>query len=60
MNTLDRAASGTFMQPRGRAATSVSYVVVLLDTLIVNVALDRTSVALGRRSPAPVLSSYPE
>jgi hypothetical protein len=41
------------MQRRVRAATSASYVAVLLDTLIVNVALDRISVAFGRRSPAP-------
>jgi hypothetical protein len=35
------------MQRLVRAATRVSYVVVLLDTSIVNVALDRLLVALG-------------
>ena len=35
------------IQRRVLAATSVSYVVVLLDTSIVNVALDRISVSLG-------------
>ncbi|MCU1736816.1 MULTISPECIES: MFS transporter [unclassified Pseudomonas] len=35
------------MQRRVLAATSVSYVVVLLDTSIINVALERISVSLG-------------
>jgi hypothetical protein len=35
------------MQRLVRAATRVSYVVVLLDTSIVNVALDRLQAALG-------------
>ena len=60
MNTLDRAASRTFMQRRVLAPTSVSHVVVLLDSSIVNVALNLIPAALGRRSPAPALSSYPE
>ena len=47
MNTLDRAASRTFMQLRVPAPTSVSHVVVLLDSSIVNVALNRIPVPLG-------------
>jgi MFS transporter, DHA2 family, methylenomycin A resistance protein len=43
---VDRA-SGNVMQRRVLAATSVSYVVVLLDTSIVNVALNRISVSLA-------------
>ena len=46
VNVPDRA-SRTIMQRRVLAATSVSYVVVLLDTSIVNVALDRISVSLA-------------
>jgi MFS family permease len=46
VNVLDRASSNV-MQRRVLAATSVSYVVVLLDTSIVNVALDRISVSLA-------------
>lgn len=47
MSTMHPATTSTVMQRRVMAATSVSYVVVLLDTSIVNVALDRISVALG-------------
>jgi DHA2 family methylenomycin A resistance protein-like MFS transporter len=43
---LDRA-SGNVMQRRILAATSVSYVIVVLDTSIVNVALERISVSLA-------------
>ena len=47
MNTLDRAASRTFMQRRVLAPTSVSHVVVLLDSSIVNVALNLIPAASG-------------
>ena len=43
---LDRASSDV-MRRRVLAATSVSYVVVSLDTSSVNVALDRISVSLA-------------
>jgi DHA2 family methylenomycin A resistance protein-like MFS transporter len=46
VNVLDRASSNV-MQRRVMAATSVSYIAVLLDTSIVNVALDRISVSLA-------------
>ncbi|MFC3656434.1 MFS transporter [Xanthomonas hyacinthi] len=46
MNVVDRASNGV-IQRRILAAASVSYIVVLLDTSIVNVALERLSVSLG-------------
>jgi DHA2 family methylenomycin A resistance protein-like MFS transporter len=48
------------MQRLVRAATRVSYVVVLLDTSIVNVALDRLQAALGGYIARPrwVMNDY--